>query len=106
MKTERSWGYYEILASAKGFMIKKLVIKPCCAISLQYHKDRYELWYVISGEGSFTLNDKQFVGGPGTIFHVRPNDAHQVRNISFDNDLVAIEIWRGENLDEEDIVRL
>lgn len=104
--TERAWGHYEILAEGPGFLIKKLTIKPTLAISHQYHNYRSELWYVLEGEAQFTLDGERFTGGPGFVFKVLPSQKHQVRNISYDKDFVAIEIWRGYTLDENDIVRI
>jgi mannose-6-phosphate isomerase-like protein (cupin superfamily) len=105
-KIEKSWGYYEILHEEPNFLIKKLTIHPTHAISFQYHKHREEMWYVIDGDGAFTLDGNQFLGTPGFAFVVKPGEKHQVRNIRYDKDLVAIEVWRGDILSEDDIVRL
>lgn len=105
-KFSKPWGNYEILYRDDGYQVKKLVIKPEKSISLQMHFHREELWYVISGNGAFFLNGESFVGGPGTVFKVLPEDRHQVVNISKTEDFVAIEIWRGELLSEDDIMRV
>src|SRR6185369_11081235 len=45
----RPWGYYESIDNAAGFQVKRLMVSPGQAISLQLHHRRSEHWVVVSG---------------------------------------------------------
>ena len=103
---ERPWGSWEVLEEGPGYKVKKLIIKPQCSISHQYHNHRTETWCIVSGAGQAFIDSKIKVLHEGDVFTVKKKQAHRVQNISEDNDLVAIEVQMGEKCEEEDIVRL
>lgn len=104
-RTEKSWGYYTVLGQGDEYLTKELVIKPEQAISYQYHNHREELWYVISGHACFILDDKVSFGQAGSVFKVPVGAKHKVINASKTFDLVCVEVWRGDYLEEDDITR-
>jgi mannose-1-phosphate guanylyltransferase / mannose-6-phosphate isomerase len=48
-RDHRPWGWFETLALADRFQVKRIVVKPGAALSLQSHVHRAEHWIVVSG---------------------------------------------------------
>lgn len=100
----RPWGAYTVLEEGPGFKIKRIVVKPGGALSLQLHNHRSEHWVVVSGtaeivngERSITLHENQSTYIPAGHKHrlVNPGAA----------ELSMIEVQCGAYLNEDDIVR-
>ena len=53
----KPWGYYEVLDSHEGFLIKKILVKPKEKLSLQSHKHRSEHWVVVQGSAKVTIDE-------------------------------------------------
>ena len=104
-KDTRPWGTWEVLAVGEGYCIKRICVKPGEMLSLQYHNYRDELWKIIYGNGIMTLNNDKFGITYGNIIKIAKRQCHRIEN-NGDNDLVFIEIQTGENICEEDIVRV
>src|SRR5690606_3455775 len=45
----RPWGSYTVLEEGPRFKIKRIVVKPGAALSLQLHHHRSEHWIVVQG---------------------------------------------------------
>ena len=56
MRMIRPWGYYEVLASGPGYLVKRITVEPGKRTSLQWHEERDEDWFVISGFGDVDHN--------------------------------------------------
>jgi mannose-1-phosphate guanylyltransferase / mannose-6-phosphate isomerase len=104
MTEERPWGYYTNLYEEEGVLIKKLVIKPQQAISLQYHNHRIETWTIIQGQGQFTIGNTTLKASQGKVLSVKLKEIHRITNVGRYN-LEIIEVQLG-NPREDDIVRL
>jgi len=104
-KENRPWGSFYVLYEEKNFKIKKITVKPKSRLSYQYHNKRSELWYVISGVGIVTINNKKINLKAGSIVKIDIRDKHRVENNGSEN-LVFIEIQTGSYFGEDDIVRL
>ncbi|MDY9925954.1 glycosyltransferase [Methanosarcina sp.] len=104
-ESERPWGYYEVLLQKPGCKVKTITILPQGEISLQRHAHRNEHWYIVSGEGLVTKSGSEIrvLAGDSVDFPV--NEIHRIKNIDNEN-LVFIEIARGDYLGEDDIERL
>ncbi len=102
---KRPWGYYEIISDAPDHKVKRIVVEPGGVLSLQRHKKRAEHWFIVSGSGRMTLEDKQYPVSPGSTIDIPAGTAHRIKNTSSDN-LVIIEIQTGEYFGEDDIERL
>ncbi len=103
-KAERPWGSWAVLSVNPRAIIKQIVVKPGCRISLQSHQHREELWTVVQGmatveiDGEFnSLNEGESVMVPRGCRHRLSNASH--------HPLIVIEHQRGDVLSEEDIVR-
>jgi mannose-6-phosphate isomerase-like protein (cupin superfamily) len=113
MKTDRPWGYYNVLHTQDTEVkVKELTVMPGERLSMQRHKDRSELWFV--AEGTATVNtinprntDKELLGVFNKFEYLRINkeEWHQLCNKE-DTPLKVIEIQYGTNCIEEDIERL
>ncbi len=101
---EKPWGYFEILKSGKKFLVKKLFIKPGGMLSLQTHEHRSEHWIVAQGEVEVTLDKKTINLVENENIYIPQGALHRIANKSA-NDLIIIEMWYGEILDENDITR-
>jgi mannose-6-phosphate isomerase-like protein (cupin superfamily) len=102
----RDWGEWEVLAEGEGYKIKRLVIAPNQSISLQYHKHRCEVWYIIQGEGLVELAHKNRYLEVGDMVFIGVGEKHRVTNTSSYVNLIAVEAQLGAQTEEEDIVRL
>ncbi len=109
-RTERAWGYYRILHEVPGVKVKELTVNPGQGISMQYHNQRNEFWFVTEGRASvYTLR-----AGPDPVLcgHFLPHEHfwvdlglwHQLRNET-DRPLKIVEIQYGNDCIEDDIVR-
>jgi glycerol-3-phosphate cytidylyltransferase-like family protein len=84
---EKLWGYYEVLAEGPGYKVKRLMLMPGKATSLQSHGRRCEHWIFPAS------NKYRFVA---------QGEKHQLS--AGDEELTVIEVQTGE-CDEEDITR-
>jgi len=54
----RPWGYYESIDAGERFQVKRIMVKPGEALSLQMHHHRAEHWVVVSGTARVTRGDE------------------------------------------------
>jgi len=101
---EKPWGSFEILKSGKNFLLKKIFVKPGGILSLQSHEHRSEHWIVAEGEAEVTINDDITQLKENENIFIPKGAVHRMANRS-NNDLILIEMWYGEELDENDIKR-
>jgi len=100
----RPWGYYEILAEGPTFKVKRLMVKPGAALSLQMHQHRAEHWVVVEGEAT-VMNDKQSMQlTANQSTYIPEKTRHRLSNTS-NKPLYVIEVQSGCYLGEDDIVR-
>lgn len=102
---ERPWGNYTVLSDEDDHKVKRIVVKPAKRLSYQTHARREEHWYVVSGTATVTLDGEDRRVGPGEAVDIATGMAHRVANESAE-DLVFIEVQRGDYFGEDDIVRL
>lgn len=101
---DRAWGSFDVLLDEQGVKVKKIVVKSGQRLSLQLHKKRKELWYVIDGFGTMQIANDQFNIESGDKVTINKYEVHRVRNSGL-IDLVLIEIQTGD-CQEDDIIRL
>ena len=100
----KPWGSYQIIDQGENFVVKNIVVKPYGKLSLQSHKHRSEHWVIVEGRAEVTINDNIMILEPNQSTHIPSKTKHRLAN-NHDKDLILIEVWYGENLDEEDITR-
>jgi len=101
---DRPWGYYLVLMEDAGYKVKQFVVKPGSRLSLQRHRHRAEHWQVVRGEGVVTLGKETVRLVPGGSIDIPLGALHRVESVGEEN-LVVIEVQRGEYVGEDDIER-
>ena len=104
MKTERPWGWYEVIDQGERFKVKNIEVKPGHRLSLQKHHHRTEHWVVVSGTAEVQLNeDKQLLGETQSMY-IPLGCMHRLSNPG-KIPLKIIEVQSGPYLEEDDIER-
>jgi mannose-1-phosphate guanylyltransferase/mannose-6-phosphate isomerase len=101
----RPWGYYETIDAGPGFQVKRIMVKPGAALSLQYHEHRAEHWVVVSGTAKVVRGEETFELKRSESTFIPPRTRHRLENAG-QEPMFLIEVWSGDQLTEEDIVRL
>ena len=100
----KPWGSYQVIEEGEKYLVKKIIVKPESKLSLQSHKHRSEHWFVAQGEAEVTIEDDVKVFHSNEYIFIPLQAKHRLAN-NFSEDLIIIEIWYGDNLDEKDIIR-
>ena len=100
----RPWGTYTVLEEGERFKIKRIVVKPGAALSLQMHHHRSEHWIVVSGAAKVMNGDKELFVQTNESTYIPAGHQHRLENPGL-MDLIMIEVQSGEYLGEDDIVR-
>jgi len=101
----RPWGNYIKLFQESGVWVKRIEVNPGCRLSLQKHAHRSEKWNIVTGKGLVVIDDKEIEVGPGSVLDVPLGAVHRIGNTG-DTKLVFIEVACGDELSEDDIIRL
>lgn len=104
-KVYRPWGSYDSIDLGDRFQVKRIVVKPGAALSLQKHHKRAEHWIVVSGVAEVTCDDKVFDLHENESTYIPLGSVHRLRNRG-DQPVELIEVQSGHYLGEDDIVRL
>ncbi|MEO8748733.1 MAG: mannose-1-phosphate guanylyltransferase/mannose-6-phosphate isomerase, partial [Rhodanobacter sp.] len=100
----RPWGTYDSLEQGARFQVKRIVVKPGAALSLQKHHHRAEHWIVVSGTAEVTCDDQVFLLEENQSTYIPLGSKHRLRNPE-NTPLELIEVQSGSYLGEDDIVR-
>jgi mannose-1-phosphate guanylyltransferase/mannose-6-phosphate isomerase len=100
----RPWGSYDSLESGERFQVKRIIVKPGAALSLQKHHHRAEHWIVVSGTAEVTCDDRVFLLSENQSTYIPLGSVHRLRNPGM-VPLEMIEVQSGSYLGEDDIVR-
>lgn len=103
-KDHRPWGWFETLALADRFQVKRIVVHPGAALSLQSHHHRAEHWIVVSGTAKVTIDDTVQLVTENQSVYVPLGAVHRMENPG-KVPMVLIEVQTGAYLGEDDIVR-
>lgn len=104
-KVYRPWGSYDSIDMGERFQVKRIVVKPGAALSLQKHHHRAEHWVIVSGIAEVTRNDEVFLLAENESTFLPLGAVHRLRNPGT-TPLELIEVQSGDYLGEDDIVRL
>ncbi|HLX21015.1 MAG TPA: cupin domain-containing protein [Gaiellaceae bacterium] len=105
-RVEKPWGWELIWAHAEAYVGKILFVRAGYALSLQFHREKDESWYVESGRAKLELGDggeaimHEEVIAAGASFRFRPGTVHRVTAIE---DTTIIEVSTPQL---DDVVRL
>ncbi|WP_312133360.1 phosphomannose isomerase type II C-terminal cupin domain [Empedobacter sp.] len=101
----RPWGEYWVLEDAETHKVKRIEVNPGGRLSLQYHFKRGEVWTIVSGVGTITINDdiKDYKVGEVALI---PQGAHHRIENKTNEPVVFVEVQYGTYFGEDDIVRI
>jgi mannose-1-phosphate guanylyltransferase/mannose-6-phosphate isomerase len=100
----KPWGSYQVIEEGEKYRIKRIIVNPGGKLSLQSHQYRAEHWVVVKGKAEVIIEEVVSVLHSGEYIFVPLRAKHRLAN-NYSEDLVVIEVWYGDNLDEEDIIR-
>ncbi|MBJ7445757.1 MAG: cupin domain-containing protein, partial [Sphingobium sp.] len=101
---KRPWGWFESLAMGEGFQVKRIVVKPGQALSLQSHHHRAEHWIVVAGTAKVTIGEDVRLVAANQSVYVPLGAVHRLENPG-KIPVEMIEVQTGSYLGEDDIVR-
>jgi mannose-6-phosphate isomerase-like protein (cupin superfamily) len=105
-RVEKPWGYELLWAKAEAYAGKILFVRAGHALSLQFHREKDESWYMLEGRAEIELGavgqavTASEVVGPGAAFRFRPGTVHRVRAVT---DTKILEVSTPQL---DDVVRL
>ena len=100
----RPWGYYESIDAGSRFQVKRIMVKPGEALSLQMHHHRAEHWVVVTGTARVVHGEDTLVLSENQSTYIPIGMKHRLENPG-KVPLHLIEVQSGGYLDEDDIVR-
>ncbi|NAZ36701.1 mannose-1-phosphate guanylyltransferase/mannose-6-phosphate isomerase [Rubellimicrobium sp. CFH 75288] len=103
-RDHRPWGWFESLAMGDRFQVKRIVVKPGGALSLQSHHHRAEHWIVVQGTARVTVDDEVRLLTENQSVYIPLGAIHRLENPG-KLPMVLIEVQTGAYLGEDDIVR-
>lgn len=101
----RPWGSFKILDETSTYKVKRIEVLPGHRLSYQKHSRREEHWMAVVGNARVILDDREILMAPGDTVDIPVGASHRIENPGTDN-LVFIEIQRGDYLGEDDIERM
>jgi len=103
-KVHRPWGSYDSIESGERFQVKRIVVAPGAALSLQMHHHRAEHWIVVRGTARVTRGEETFLLTENESTYIPTGARHRLENPG-KLPLEIIEVQSGAYLGEDDIVR-
>jgi mannose-6-phosphate isomerase-like protein (cupin superfamily) len=106
IKVEKPWGHELIWAKTEEYAGKVLLVRAGQSLSLQFHREKDESWYVLEGKAELELGEagqavlQSEVVGPGAAFRFRPGTVHRVTALE---DTTILEVSTPQL---DDIIRL
>jgi len=101
----RPWGYYECIGEGDRYQIKRIMVKPGAALSLQMHHHRAEHWVVVQGTAKVTCDNRVSLISENQSTYIPIGSKHRLENPG-KVPLYLVEVQSGCYLGEDDIVRL
>jgi mannose-6-phosphate isomerase len=105
-RVDKPWGHELIFVVAESYVGKLLFVKGGESLSLQFHREKDEAWYVLEGRAELELGAQEDeklaseVIGPGASFRFRPGTVHRLTAL---DDTTILEVSTPEL---DDVVRL
>jgi len=103
-RCHRPWGWYETLSLGSRFQVKRIMVHPGAALSLQSHVHRSEHWTVVEGAAMVTVGEERKLMGENQSVYIPLGAVHRLENPG-KVDLHLIEVQSGPYLGEDDIIR-
>ena len=82
MRIEKPWGYEEILEQNEHYVVKLLFMRRDARCSLQYHEEKHETIYVLSGNLLVRKGDVSLECQTGDYVVIPPGTVHRMRGLT------------------------
>jgi len=79
-KVHRPWGSYDSIECGERFQVKRIVVEPGAALSLQMHYHRAEHWIVVRGTARVTRGEETFLLTENESTYIPPGTKHRLEN--------------------------
>lgn len=96
----KPWGREIWWAETDRYLGKRIEVKAGHALSLQFHHQKLETLYLVSGRARFHVDGTDFEAPTGSALTLPPRTVHRIEAI---DDVVLIEV---STPDPDDVVRL
>ncbi len=103
-RDHRPWGWFEVLATGTRFQVKRIVVHPGAALSLQSHHHRSEHWIVVQGTAKVTVDAEVKLVTENQSVYIPLGAVHRMENPG-KLPMILIEVQTGSYLGEDDIQR-
>ena len=103
-RNHRPWGWFESLVVGDRFQVKRIVVNPGEALSLQSHVHRAEHWIVVEGTAKITIDDDVKLVSENQSVYIPLGAKHRLENPG-KVQMVLIEVQTGSYFGEDDIIR-
>lgn len=103
MFAEKSWGSFKVLDVEKESMTIKVTLNPSHSMNYHSHKNRDEVWVVISGNGKAVINGVEQEVKAGDVLTMPAEIPH---TIFATTELKIMEVQLGEDISVQDKVKL
>ena len=100
----RPWGYFESIVRGDRFQVKRIVVNPGAALSLQSHFHRSEHWIVVHGTAKVTIDETVQLLTENQSIYIPLGAVHRLENPG-KMPTTLIEVQTGSYLGEDDIIR-
>ncbi len=101
----KPWGRSEKLVAAAGFQVNRVTVNPGAVLSLQRHFNRTEHWIVVRGAAGVVRGDEEMLLQENSAVFIPRGVPHRLSNPG-KTLLEIIEVQSGEDLGEDDVIRL
>lgn len=101
----RPWGEYWVLDEGESYKVKRILVNPGAKLSLQYHHKRAEVWTIVFGTGTVTIDDQVRDYNVGEVAQIPQGAHHRIEN-KYAEPCIFIEVQNGTYFGEDDIVRI
>ena len=99
MFAEKSWGSYQVMDVEPTAMTIKVILNPGHSMNYHSHKNRDEVWVVLSGTGRTVVDGMEQNIAPGDVITMSSGCRHTV---FADTELKLVEIQLGSDISVED----
>ncbi|MBO4904684.1 MAG: cupin domain-containing protein [Lachnospiraceae bacterium] len=99
MFSEKSWGSYRVIEVEEGSMTVMVTLNPGHGMHYHSHKLRDEVWTVICGSGTATIDDVETKIKVGDVLTMKAGQKHKV---VADTELKLIEVQIGDEISVQD----
>lgn len=102
MYAEKSWGSYKVIDVEKESMTIKVTLNAGHSMNYHSHKNRDEVWTVVSGYGEAILDDKKYDVKAGDVLKMPRGCKHLIKA---ESTLILIEVQIGKHISVADKIK-